>query len=196
MTPEEVTAIYERSGALLSGHFQLTSGLHAERYLQSALALRDPANAEQLGSAVAEKFAGQSATLVVGPALGAMILAYEVARALRVPMVFTERDPDTRKMTLRRGFVVAPTDRVVVVEDVVTTGGSVAEAGAIVTAAGAKILGYGCIADRTTGRKVPWSEPFVSLMTMELRTWKPAECPLCEAGDKAVKPGSRPKGGA
>ena len=195
MTPAEVTAVYERTGALLAGHFQLTSGLHAERYLQSALALRDPANAELLGSAVAEKFTGRGATLVVGPALGAMILAHEVARALKVPMVFTERDPDTRRMSLRRGFSVTPADRVVMIEDVVTTGGSVAEAGTLVTAAGATILGYGCIADRTSGRKVPWTEPFLPLMVMNLKTWQPAECPLCAKGSKAVKPGSRPAGG-
>jgi len=196
MTPAEVTSVYERSGALLQGHFLLSSGLHSDRYLQSALALRDPANAARLGAAVGEKFAGKGATLVVGPALGAMIVAHEVARALKVPMEFTERDPDTRKMSLRRGFTVSESDRVVMIEDVVTTGGSIAEAGTLVAAHGATILGYGCIADRTGGKPLPWREPLVSLLKMELTAWKPADCPLCASGSKAVKPGSRPKGDA
>ncbi len=194
MTPAEVTAIYERSGAMLQGHFELRSGLHSDRYLQSALALRNPADAEALGRGVAELFRGKGITLVVGPALGGIVIAHEVARSLGVPMIYAERDPDTRKMTIRRGFGASPADRVLMVEDVVTTGGGVAEAASVVAATGASIAGYACIMDRTGGAALPWGGPLGSLALMELHTWRPADCPLCAEGSKAVKPGSRPGG--
>jgi orotate phosphoribosyltransferase len=192
MTEDEILNIFRQHSALLEGHFVLSSGLHSDRYIQSALALRNPADAEALGAAVAAKCAGAGATLVAGPALGGMIIAHEVARALRVPMIFTERDPDTRRMSLRRGFAAGPADRVVMVEDVVTTGGSVAEAGAVVAATGATIVGYACIVDRSGGKPLPWNSPLASLAKLDLPAWKPEACPLCASGSKAVKPGSRP----
>lgn len=193
MTAEETTKVLERTGALLTGHFQLSSGLHSDRYIQSALALAHPAEAEHLGRALADLLADANPTIVSGPALGGLIIAHEVARALKLPMLFTERDPESRKMALRRGFTVKSGDRVVMVEDVVTTGGSVAEAGEIFTRQGAEVVGYGCIVDRTGGAILPWGTPATALLTLSLAAWKPEACPLCKAGSAPVKPGSRPK---
>lgn len=189
MTDAEVTALLERTGALLSGHFQLSSGLHGDRYIQCALALAHPDVAAAFGSAVAAKFGDPRPELVVGPALGGVIIAHEVGRALGVPVFFTERQEG--KMALRRGFAVRPGQKVAMVEDVVTTGGSVLEAAEVMRAAGADVLGFGCIVDRSDGTS-KLGPGLRSLMRLSLPSWKPAECPLCAKGLSAVKPGSRP----
>ena len=190
MTAAEVTAHLERTGALLKGHFQLSSGLHSDRYVQCALALRHPADAAPLGAALADRLRELKPTVVAGPALGGLIIAHEVARALGLPMIFAERDPATRAMVLRRGFSAGPADRVAVVEDVITTGGSAAEVGAMLEGLGATVAGYGCLVDRSGGKGR--LKLAARLLALELPAWKAEECPLCRQGSAPVKPGSRP----
>ena len=178
----------------MQGHFQLTSGLHSAEYLQSALVMQHPRAAERLGQLLADQLrppAVGMATLVVSPALGGMIIGHEVARALGGRHIFTERDPATGKMTMRRGFAVKPDDRVVVVEDVITTGGTTKDVIAMVRQAGAEVLRAACIIDRSGGR-ADVGLPRVSLVTMQVAAHYPSECPLCAQGIPAVKPGSRP----
>src|SRR3954471_13195904 len=150
MTPqaEPVLELFRSTGAYLQGHFRLTSGLHSGEYLQCALVLRHPAAAERLGRLLAEelrKTTGEKIGLVVSPALGGLIIGHEVARALGTPFLFTERDPDTRKMALRRGFVVEPGETAVVVEDVITTGGSPRDVVDVLRASGARVAAAGSI---------------------------------------------------
>ncbi len=191
MTTNPTVALLERTKALLTGHFLLSSGLHSDRYVQCALALRDPKDAEQLGQGLAAKLKPLNVTLVAGPAMGGVIIAHEVARALGVPMIFTERQEG--KMALRRGFTVTAQDRIAIVEDVVTTGGSPAEVGDLLESMGAKVVAYGCIVDRTGGA-TKTRLPLTSLEQLGLGAWKPEDCPLCKAGGPpAIKPGSRPK---
>jgi orotate phosphoribosyltransferase len=192
MTTEETVAILKGTGALLEGHFLLTSGLHSDRYIQCALALRMPDKSGMLGAALGARFTAARATMVAGPALGGVIIAHEVARALKVPCIFSERVEGI--MTIRRGFAITPADRVVLVEDVVTTGGSVMELARLVTEAGAEIAGYGCVVDRGAAElKIPRRPE--SLARLELPAWEPSQCPLCQKGIPAVKPGSRPGAG-
>lgn len=191
MNATATTALLERTKALLTGHFLLSSGLHSDRYVQCALALRDPKDAAELGAGIAEKLKALNVTLVAGPALGGVIIAHEVARTLGVPMIFTERQDG--KMALRRGFTVGPADRIAVVEDVVTTGGSPAEVGDLLEGMGAKVVAYGCIVDRTGGT-TKTKLPLTSLATLSFPAWPQAECPQCKVGaGPAIKPGSRPK---
>ncbi len=192
MTPEATSRILLDTGALLTGHFQLSSGLHSDRYVQCALALRHPRHAGSLGAGIAALFAGDRPTLVAGPALGGVIIAHEVARALDVPCIFSERADGV--MALRRGFSVKPEDRVVLIEDAITTGKSVMELHALIAPTGATILGFGSIVDRTGGDSHLPAPPR-SLVTLPLVKYQPADCPLCRAGSVAIKPGSRPKPG-
>src|SRR5579884_2911162 len=183
--------LFEKTGAYLKGHFRLTSGLHSPGYLQSALVLQYPEYAELLGRQLADllrQIAKERIDLVVSPALGGMIIGHEVARALGVRFVFTERDAD-RKMALRRGFVIAPGEQVVVVEDVITTGGSTKEVIDIVSAAGAKALAAGSIIDRSGGA-ADLGVPRVAAETLSVPAYDPANCPLCQQGVPIVKPGS------
>jgi orotate phosphoribosyltransferase len=192
-TNHEVLDLFEATGAYLHGHFRLTSGLHSPAYLQCALVLAHPAHAESLGRALAsglETIAAEPATLVVSPAMGGLIIGHEVARALGVRHIFTERDAD-RKMSLRRGFSVSPADRAVVVEDVITTGISTAEVVSLLRAQGAEVLAAGSIIDRSGG-KADVGVPRTALATLEIQNWDPAACPLCAQGIEVVKPGSRP----
>lgn len=185
--------LFERTGAYLKGHFRLTSGLHSPGYLQSALVLQHPAYAEMLGRELAARLrdiAGGPVDFVISPALGGLIIGHEVARALEVRFLFTERDAD-RKMTLRRGFVIAPGERAIVVEDVITTGGSTREVIDIVAAAGAAPVAAGSIIDRSGGA-VDLGIPRAALETLSVPAYDPAACPLCAAGEPVVKPGSRP----
>ncbi len=191
MKPEEVVAKLEETGALLVGHFELSSGLHSDRYIQSALALMHPDDAARLGSAIAALFTDVRVTLVCGPALGGVIIAHEVARALRVPCIFSERKDG--EMMIRRGFKIGASDQVLLVEDVVTTGKSVMELAGLVNDAGARIVGYGCIVDRSCGAsQLP--QPPRALTTMKLTAYEPHSCPLCKQGSKPMKLGSRPGG--
>ncbi len=174
-------------GALLQGHFLLSSGLHSDKYLQSALVLAQPAQAEALGRALAAKSALKP-DLVVSPAMGGLIIGHEVARALGVRHYFTERVDAA--MTLRRGFVLRPGERILVVEDVVTTGKSTKEVFAVIRAAGAQVVGACSIVDRSEG-KSDLGVPYAALWTVAVPTWTPDACPLCRTGAPAVKPGSR-----
>ena len=195
MKADEVLDLLRSSSALLEGHFLLSSGLHSDRYFQCALALSDPRNAERLAKGLAAKLP-QSFDLVVGPAMGAVVWAHEMARALGLSSVFTERDGG--KMVLRRGFSVRPGQRVLVVEDVVTTGGSAREVVELLRALGATPTHVGCIVDRTGGPN-PFEDlglPLTSLVAATVRTWKPEDAPLEFRGSTPVKPGSRPGAGA
>jgi orotate phosphoribosyltransferase len=196
VTPQAdaVLQLFRETGAYLQGHFLLTSGLHSGEYLQSALVLRYPAGAERLGRMLAEeicKVLPSPPALVVSPALGGLIIGHEVARVLGTPFLFTERDPATRRMSLRRGFTVQPGDTAVVVEDVITTGGSTQDVIDVLTEGGARVLAAGSIIDRSGG-SAQVSAPRVALATLQVAAYRPQECPLCKQGIPAVKPGSRP----
>jgi len=191
---ESVISLFRSTGAYLEGHFRLTSGLHSPNYLQSALVLRHPAAAEQLGRSLAgelRKIVHEPVALVVSPALGGLIIGHEVARALGTPFLFTERDPETRKMLLRRGFTVQPGETAVVVEDVITTGGSTVEVVEALRSAGARVLAAGSIIDRSGGQ-ADVGVPRVALATLQVAAHRPEDCPLCRQGLPVVKPGSRP----
>lgn len=188
MTEAEVLALYERTGALLRGHFCLTSGLHSDVYLQSALVLQYPVHAEALGRALAEAWRGSGAATVLAPALGGILVAHEVARALGLRALFTEREQGV--MTLRRGFTLRAGEPCLVVEDVITTGGSTREVLACVEAHGARVVGVGALVDRSGGA-ARFPVPLVALARVNPAAWPPEACPLCRAGTPAVKPGSR-----
>ncbi len=195
MTPqaESILALFRTTGAYLNGHFRLTSGLHSPAYLQCALVLQHPRHAAKLGALLAEelsKLAPEPVGLVVSPALGGLIIGHEVARALGVRFIFTERD-ENKKMTLRRGFTVTPAEPALVVEDVVTTGGSTRDVVEVLRAAGARPLAAGSIVDRSGGH-ADVGAPRVALVTLDVVAYDPAECPLCAQGVPVVKPGSRP----
>jgi orotate phosphoribosyltransferase len=176
------------SGALLEGHFLLSSGLHSPRYVQCAKLLEMPVRAQRVGERLARLLRPLRLDSIVSPALGGLLIGHEVARALDLPFRFTERKDG--KMEMRRGFSVRYGERVAVVEDVVTTGKSTLEAAAVVSGHGAEVVAVGAIIDRSGGRK-PFAVPFVSLLTLEFPTWTAAVCPLCQQGSKAEKPGSR-----
>ena len=190
----EFLDLFLQTGAYLRGHFKLTSGLHSAAYLQSALVLAHPEHAETLGGVLAEslrKLAGpEGVALVISPALGGLIIGHEVARALGVRFLFTERDAD-RKMSLRRGFTLLPGERVVVVEDVITTGGSTMEVIEIVRRAGAVPVAAGSIIDRSGGA-ADLGIPRTALVTLRVEAHQPDQCPMCKAGEPVTKPGSRP----
>jgi orotate phosphoribosyltransferase len=195
MTRDELLDLYRRSGALLEGHFRLTSGLHSPGYLQCALVLQHPQHAEALGRAIAERTRELRPTVVLSPALGGVVIGHEVARALGVRAIFAERQDGA--LMLRRGFVVAENDRVLVVEDVVTTGGSTRETIQVARAAGGHVVGAGSIVNRgpsTGSGQAPAGidVPYVALLEIALPTYEPDTCPLCAQGLPVVKPGSRP----
>jgi orotate phosphoribosyltransferase len=188
MHSEEVIERFRRTGALLEGHFVLSSGLHSDTYLQCALVLQYPAEAEAFGRALAERFQGQRVETVVAPAIGGIIIGYEVARALGVKSFWTEREQG--RMTLRRGFSVRAGESVLVVEDVITTGGSTRDTIESLRAAGAQVVGAASIIDRSNGR-ADVGVPRVALATLEVPAHAPSVCPACARGEPAVKPGSR-----
>jgi orotate phosphoribosyltransferase len=186
--------LFEETGAYLHGHFRLTSGLHSGEYLQCAKVLAHPEYAERLGLALSGKIrdlTGEAAIdVVVAPAMGGIIIGHEVARALGARSLFTERDAASNSMTLRRGFEIAAGERAVVIEDVITTGGSTKEVVNAIAAAGAHVLAAGSIIDRSGGR-ADVGVPRVALETLEAVAYQPEECPLCREGLPLVKPGSR-----
>jgi orotate phosphoribosyltransferase len=179
---------FRRVGALLEGHFRLTSGLHSSGYLQCALVLQHPREAEACGAALAEGLRGLGPQVVLSPALGGIVIGQEVARALGVRAIFAERQDGA--LTLRRGFSLEPDEAVVVIEDVVTTGGSTRETIEVARAAGARVVGAGAIIDRSGGAQ-HLDVPFHALATVSLPTYEPAACPQCREGQPVVKPGSR-----
>ncbi len=188
MTDTNVLDRFRRAGALLEGHFRLTSGLHSSGYLQCALVLQHPREAEALGAALAERFRGLGVQAVLSPALGGIVIGQEVGRALGVRALFAERQEGT--LTLRRGFAFTPGERVVIVEDVVTTGGSTRETIEVARAAGATVVAAGAIIDRSGGAQ-QLDVPFHALAPVSLPAYEPERCPLCLAGEPVVKPGSR-----
>jgi orotate phosphoribosyltransferase len=192
MTDAELLKIYEETGGLLKGHFLLTSGLHSDTYLQSALVLQHPKHAERIGRALAGQFPDANAQFVAGPALGGILVAYEVARALGVRALFTEREEGV--MRLRRGFQVEPGERFLVTEDVITTGGSTREVIKALEDLGGECAGVCALIDRSGGAAT-FSVKMVTLARLAVPTWKPEDCPLCASGQPAVKPGSRARKG-
>jgi orotate phosphoribosyltransferase len=191
----EVVSVLKECGALLEGHFLLSSGRHSDRYFQCARLFLYPERAAEVLAPVAAAvrtavMAGRIAVdSVCGPALGGIVAAYELGRQLQVPAFFTERD-DAGAMTLRRGFAVAPGERVLIVEDVVTTGKSSGEARAAIEAAGGVVTAVACVVDRRSGDQ-GMTLPVFAACTVAAENWAPGECPLCAAGTPAMKPGSR-----
>jgi orotate phosphoribosyltransferase len=188
MTDSEVLDLFRQSGALLEGHFKLSSGLHSDRYLQSALVLQYPDLAERLGRALAERLQHLQPTAILSPALGGIVIGQEVGRAMHVRAIFAERQDG--KLTLRRGFSLGPADRVVVIEDVITTGLSTRETIDAAEATGARVLGAGAIVDRGA-EATRLNVPLQALVRMQVPAYQPEACPLCAAGVPVVKPGSR-----
>lgn len=188
LTEQEIIEIFKQSEALLEGHFLLTSGLHSSRYIQCAQVLQHPKFTADLCKEIAHYFADKGVQTVIGPAMGGIVVSYETARQLGVRTLFTERENGV--MTLRRNFKLSPGEKVLVVEDVVTTGGSVKEVLEVVKAAGAEAVGVGVLVERSAG-KTDFGVPLKAVLTLSVETFKPEECPLCKNGTEAVKPGSR-----
>ena len=189
LTRDELLDLFRTSGALLEGHFRLSSGLHSTAYLQCALVLSHPAHAEQLGQAIAARTRHWHPTVVLSPALGGVIIGHEVGRALGVRALFAERQDGS--LTLRRGFVLDKSDRVLVVEDVLTTGGSTRETMEVARMAGGHVIGAASIVDRSGGT-ARFDVPFETLLPVDVAAFQADACPLCARGVPVVKPGSRP----
>jgi orotate phosphoribosyltransferase len=189
MKLEDILKLLESVGAIRQGHFELSSGRHSATYIQCALVLSHPPHAEQLGRAIAENFRDHSIACVVSPALGGVIIGHEVARALGVRALFVERDR-SGQMALRRGFELKPGERVLVVEDVWTTGGSTRETIGVVEQEGALAVAAGAIIDRSGGR-LELNVPARALLEIDVPSHEPDECPQCRAGSAATRPGSR-----
>jgi orotate phosphoribosyltransferase len=185
---EKVEAIFEKSGAVLKGHFLLSSGLHSPAYWEKALVLQFPRYTEQLCGMIADHFRRSGVQVVAGPTTGGVILAYEVARQLGVRGIFAEREEGGGR-AFRRGFRIAPGEHVLIVDDVFTKGGSLREMLEAVTKTGGKVVGIGVLVDRSP-EKVDFGVPFFSCHRTEVITYQPQECPLCAAGIPLVKPGS------
>jgi orotate phosphoribosyltransferase len=186
---DEVIELFRESGALLEGHYVLSSGLHSSTYLQSALVLQHPTEAAILGRALSQHFKAHEVETVASPAIGGLIIGHEVARALGARFVWTERD-DGGQMTLRRGFSVRPQERVLVIEDVLTTGGSTRETIAALSRDGASVVGAGSIIDRSGGL-VDLEVTFAALAKLDVPAFEPSKCKACVQGVPLVKPGSR-----
>jgi orotate phosphoribosyltransferase len=186
--PLDVLTLLHKTGALLQGHFRLSSGLHSPNYVQCALLLEHPRNAKAIGEALAAHVRSIRAEKVVAPALGGVIIGYTVAEALDLPFVFTERKEGA--MTLRRGFRINRGERVLIVEDVVTTGKSTKEAAKVVADRGGLVFGFASILNRS-GKANPFDAPYESLLALDLQTYEEAACPLCKSGVPLDAPGSR-----
>lgn len=189
LTQQQALDCYKKTGAILKGHFKLTSGRHSDTYMQSAKLFIDTKQSEIVCKALAEKLAGDKIDLVVSPAIGGILMGYEVARQLGVPNIFAERE--NGEMTLRRGFTIEKGTKVVVVEDVVTTGGSVKEVVKLVQGLGAEVVAVASLVDRSNGN-VDFGVKYVNLISMEVVSYDADECPLCKEGKiELTKPGSR-----
>lgn len=187
---EQILEQFKNSDALLDGHFILSSGLHSPNYLQCALALQYPTDAAKFARAIAEKLAAEQFDTVASPAIGGLIIGYETAKALNVRFIWTERQDGV--MTLRRGFSVKTGERILVVEDVITTGGSTRECIEALEKLGAKVAAAASIIDRSGGA-ADVGVPRIALATLEVPSYTPEDCPMCHRGVEAVKPGSRTK---
>ncbi|MDK2798612.1 MAG: orotate phosphoribosyltransferase [Clostridiales bacterium] len=188
ITEKRVLEILKEAGVLLEGHFLLTSGRHSSKYLQCAKIFQHTKYSEELCKALAEKFKDENVDVVIGPAIGAILISYEVSRWLRVKNIFAERENGV--MTLRRNFTIEKGQNVLVVEDVVTTGGSVKEVMKVVEDLGGKVIGVGAIVDRTGG-KINFGTKFESVISLNVESYEPDQCLLCKQGIPVVKPGSR-----
>jgi len=188
MQADDVIQKFRETGALLEGHFVLTSGLHSAVYLQCALVLQHPLVAAEFARAIADHFRTQNISTVASPAIGGIIIGHEVARALDARFIWTERQDGA--MVLRRGFTVSPGEKFLVVEDVITTGGSTRETVATLQASGAEVIGAASIIDRSDGQAVV-GVPRIALGTLKVAAVDPAVCELCQQGTPAIKPGSR-----
>lgn len=188
MTSEEILSHFADTNALLEGHFMLSSGLHSPKYLQCALALQYPADAARFGRAIAERFAETGLETVASPAIGGLVIGYAVASALNVRFIWTERQ--NGDMSLRRGFTLRPGERILVVEDVITTGGSTRECIAALEANGGRVIGAASIIDRSNGT-ADVGVPRVSLASLVVPAYTEEQCPMCFGGDRPIKPGSR-----
>lgn len=191
MTSADVEGLLRETGALLSGHFRLSSGLHSGGYVQCARVLEHPRNAKVLGRMLAERCSGMNIERIVSPALGGVVIGYAVAEAMDVPMVFTERKDGV--MSLRRGFELSTGRRVAIIEDVVTTGKSTRETAEVVESQGGEVVAFGSILNRT-GSGNPFDRPFHALHTMNIETFESDACSLCAAGVPIDAPGSRFQG--
>lgn len=189
MERDDLLDLFRRSGGLLEGHFRLTSGLHSSGYLQCALVLQHPQHAEALGRAIADRTRELRPSVVLSPALGGVVIGHEVARALGGRALFAERQDGA--LTLRRGFAIGETARVLVVEDVLTTGGSTRETMQVATAAGGQVVGAAAIVDRGGRARARFDVPYAALLEIDLPTYEPSACPLCKQGLPVIKPGSR-----
>lgn len=188
MTDQTVLQIFRETSALLEGHFLLRSGLHSQQYFQCALALQYPRHAETLCRALAEKLKATGATTVISPAMGGLFIGHEIGRALGLRHIFAEKNA-AGKLELRRNFKIAPGEKLLVVEDVITKGGRVQETVDIVRQNGGDVVSVGVLVDRSEGN-VSFGAPVVSLCKLQIETFVPASCPLCKAGQPVVKPGS------
>ncbi len=188
MTDRDALTLFRSLGALLDGHFRLSSGLHSSGYLQCARVLQHPRSAELIGASLADRVRNLSVSVILSPALGGIVIGQEVGRALNVRAIFAERHEGT--LTLRRGFALDPSDRVLVVEDVITTGGSTRETVHVASDAGATVVGACAIVDRSGGG-LDLGVPFSALCAYQLPTYEPQVCPLCAEGIPVSKPGSR-----
>ena len=188
MTQEEILEHFRETNALLEGHFVLSSGLHSPNYLQCALALQNPQDAARFGKAIAEKFDGERFDTIASPAIGGLIIGFAVAQALNVRFIWTERE--NTQMTLRRGFSVKENERILVVEDVITTGGSTRECIRVLEMHGAKVTNAASIVDRSNGQ-ADVGVPRIGLASLDVPSYKTDDCPMCQRGEVAVKPGSR-----
>jgi orotate phosphoribosyltransferase len=190
MEKDEILKHFTKTNALLNGHFILSSGLHSPNYLQCALALQNPKDAEKFGQSIAEKVKSHEFDGVVSPAIGGIIIGYEVARALKLPFIWTERQQG--EMTLRRGFSIAEDAKYLVVEDVITTGGSTVECISVIESLGGKVAFAASIIDRSNGKANVGVER-IALATLEVELYPTDFCPNCKNGEIAVKPGSKSK---
>ncbi len=190
-TEEPFEDLLRRTKAVLEGHFVLSSGLHSSHYIQCARTLQHPKHAEALGGCLADRFQDYAVDAVISPALGGLIIGHETGRALGARAIFGERDNGA--MTLRRGFGLQPGERVVIIEDVITTGGSVRGLIRLVEDLEGIVVGVGAILDRSGGQ-VDLGVPLNALLTMQVPTYQPEACPLCQQGSSPVKPGSRQQG--
>jgi orotate phosphoribosyltransferase len=179
---------FRNTGALLEGHFILSSGLHSPKYLQCALALQQPEDAKRFGERIAERFRDTAIDCVASPAIGGLVIGFAVAAAMNVRFLWTERQAGV--MTLRRGFALRPGEKILVVEDVITTGGSTRECIAALEQNGGEVVAAASIVDRSNGT-ADVGVPRISLIQMDVPTFDPNECPICASGDVAYKPGSR-----
>lgn len=188
MKAEQIIEHFRETGALLENHFILSSGLHSAKYLQCALALQNPSDAARFGRAIAERLAAEQFDTIASPAIGGLVIGFETARALNARFIWTERQDGA--MTLRRGFSVEKGERILVVEDVITTGGSTRECIEALEKNGARVMAAASIIDRSGGR-ADVGVPRVALATLEIPSYAPEDCPMCARGVEAIKPGSR-----